>query len=55
MKKKIFFNKPYINLGAKKNILDILKKKNFTDGFYQKKCENFIKKKNKILINSINT
>ena len=49
MKKKIFFNKPYINLDAKKNILDVLKKKNFTDGFYQKKCENFIKKKIKSL------
>tara|TARA_B110000971_G_scaffold191219_1_gene202713 strand:+ start:3157 stop:4290 length:1134 start_codon:yes stop_codon:yes gene_type:complete len=45
MKKKIIFNKPFINKDAKKNILDVLKKGNFTDGLYQKKCENFIKKK----------
>ena len=45
MKKKIIFNKPLINYEAKKNILDVLKKKNFTDGFYQKECETFIKKK----------
>jgi len=45
MKKKIIFNKPFINNDAKKNILDVLKKRNFTDGLYQKKCENFIKKK----------
>ena len=45
MKKKIIFNKPFINSEAKKNILDVLRKRNFTDGLYQKKCENFIKKK----------
>jgi dTDP-4-amino-4,6-dideoxygalactose transaminase len=45
MKKKIIFNKPFINNDAKRNILDVLKKRNFTDGLYQKKCENFIKKK----------
>ena len=45
MKNKIIFNKPFINNEAKKNILDVLKKKNFTDGFYQKKCETFIKKR----------
>ena len=45
MKKKIIFNKPFINHYAKKNILDVLRKRNFTDGFYQKKCEIFIKKR----------
>ena len=45
MKKKIIFNKPLINPEAKKNILDVLKRKNFTDGFYQKECETFIKKR----------
>jgi dTDP-4-amino-4,6-dideoxygalactose transaminase len=45
MKKKIIFNKPFINQEAKKNILNVLKRKVFTDGLYQKKCEIFIKKK----------
>ena len=45
MKKKIIFNKPFINHEAKKNILDVLKKKNFTDGFYQKECEAFLTKR----------
>jgi len=45
MKNKIIFNKPFINNEAKKNILDVLKKKNFTDGFYQKKCETFLTKR----------
>ena len=43
LKKKIIFNKPFIDFCAKKNILDVLRRKNFTDGLYQKKCENFIK------------
>jgi hypothetical protein len=55
MKKKIIFNKPFINQEAKKNILNVLKRKVFTDGLYQKKCEIFIKKKNKLTVNSINT
>jgi dTDP-4-amino-4,6-dideoxygalactose transaminase len=45
MKKKIIFNKPFINHDAKKNILDVLKKNSFTDGLYQRKCEIFIKKR----------
>ena len=29
----------------RKIYLDVLRKRNFTDGLYQKKCENFIKKR----------
>ena len=45
MKKKIFFNKPFINKAARHNILKVIKNMNFTDGIFQKKCENYIKKK----------
>ena len=45
MKKKIFFNKPFINKAARHNILKVIKNMNFIDGIFQKKCENYIKKK----------
>ena len=45
MKKKILFNKPFINKAARHNILKVIKNMNFIDGIFQKKCENYIKKK----------
>ena len=45
MNKKIEFNKPFISSTDKRYINDVFKKNKFADGFFQKKCENFIKKK----------
>ncbi len=47
MKKKILFNIPYINKFSKKFINQVFENKNFTDGYFQKKCENFITLKTK--------
>ena len=45
MNKKIEFNKPFISKIDKKYINEVFKKNKFADGYFQKKCENFIKKK----------
>jgi len=45
MNKKIVFNKPFTSYSDKRYINDVFKKNKFADGFFQKKCENFIKKK----------
>ena len=45
MKKKILFNIPYINKNSKEFINKVFQNRKFTDGYFQKKCENFIKKK----------
>ena len=45
MKKKIHFNVPYLTKNSKIFIKRVLEKKNFTDGYFQKKCEKFIKYK----------
>jgi dTDP-4-amino-4,6-dideoxygalactose transaminase len=45
MKNKIEFNKPFTSYNDKKYINDVFKKNKFADGIFQKKCENFIKKK----------
>ncbi len=47
MKKKVLFNIPYINKNSKKFINQVFANKRFTDGYFQKKCENFIKLKTK--------
>ena len=45
MKNKILFNKPYVSKIDKKYINKVFKNGKFTDGMFQKKCENLIKKK----------
>ena len=45
MKNKVLFNKPYISKIDQKYINKVFKRGKFTDGIFQKKCENFIKKK----------
>jgi dTDP-4-amino-4,6-dideoxygalactose transaminase len=45
IKNIIEFNKPFTSYNDKKYIDDVFKKNKFADGFYQKKCENFIKEK----------
>ena len=45
MKRTIAFNKPFVTQSDKKFIDQVFKKKNFSDGFFQKRCENLIKKK----------
>ena len=45
MNNKIEFNKPFTSNNDKKYINDVFKNNKFADGFFQKKCENFIKKK----------
>ena len=45
MKKKIIFNKPLINYEAKKNILDVLKKKILQMVFIKKNVKLLLKKK----------
>ena len=45
MKKKIQFNIPYLTQSSKIFIKKVFEKKNFTDGYFQKKCEKFIKYK----------
>jgi len=45
MNNKIVFNKPFTSYSDKRYINDVFKKNKFADGFFQKKCENFIKKK----------
>ena len=45
MNNKIEFNKPFTSYNDKKYINDVFKKNKFADGIFQKKCENFIKKK----------
>ena len=47
MKKKIQFNIPHLTKNSKIFIKKVLEKKNFTDGYFQKKCEQFIKYKTK--------
>ena len=44
---KIEFNKPYTSNNDKKYINKVFKYNKFADGFFQKKCENFIEKKTK--------
>ena len=43
---KIEFNKPFTSNNDKKYINKVFKYNKFADGFFQKKCENFIEKKN---------
>ena len=45
MNKKVLFNKPYISKIDKKYINKVFNNGKFTDGLFQKKCENLIKKK----------
>ena len=45
MKKKIQFNIPHLTQSSKTFINKVFEKKNFTDGYFQKKCEKFIKYK----------
>ncbi len=45
MNNKIEFNKPFTSYSDKRYINDVFKKNKFADGFFQKKCENFIKNK----------
>ena len=45
MNSKIDFNKPFTSHNDKRYINDVFKKNKFADGFFQRKCENFIKKK----------
>jgi len=45
MNNKILFNKPYLSKIDKKYINQVFEKGKFTDGIFQKKCENLIKKK----------
>ena len=45
MNNKVLFNKPYISKIDKKYVNEVFKNGNFTDGVFQKKCENLIKKK----------
>ena len=45
MKNKVLFNKPYVSKIDKKYINKVFKNGKFTDGMFQKKCENLIKKK----------
>ena len=45
MNNKIEFNKPFTSYSDKRYINDVFKKNKFADGFFQKKCEYFIKKK----------
>ena len=45
MNKKIEFNKPFISNNDKKYINDVFKNNKFADGFFQKRCEKFIKNK----------
>ena len=45
MKKKIQFNIPHLTQSSKIFIKKVFEKKNFTDGYFQKKCEKFIKYK----------
>ena len=44
---KIEFNKPFTSNNDKKYINKLFKYNKFADGFFQKKCENFIEKKTK--------
>ena len=44
--KTIEFNKPFIINTDKKYIDKVFKKNKYADGFFQKECEYFIKKKN---------
>ena len=46
--KIIDFNKPFVTLKDKKYVDRVFKNNKFADGYFQKECENFIKKKNKI-------
>mgnify|MGYP001488944682 CR=1 FL=1 len=39
MKKKIQFNIPHLTQSSKIFIKKVFEKKNFTDGYFQKKCE----------------
>ena len=45
MKKVIKFNKPLITISEKRFISKVFKNQKFTDGEFQKNCEEFIKKK----------
>ena len=45
MNNKIEFNKPFTSYSDKRYINDVFKKNKFADGFFKKKCENFIKNK----------
>ena len=45
MKNKVLFNKPYVSKIDKKYINKVFENGKFTDGMFQKKCENLIKKK----------
>ena len=45
MKNKVLFNKPYVSKIDKKYVNKVFKNGKFTDGMFQKKCENLIKKK----------
>tara|TARA_B100000700_G_scaffold175748_1_gene194116 strand:- start:358 stop:1485 length:1128 start_codon:yes stop_codon:yes gene_type:complete len=47
MKKKIQFNIPHLTKNSKIFIKKVFERKNFTDGYFQKKCEKFIKNKTK--------
>ena len=46
MKKIISFNKPFIEKSDQRFIDKVFANKKFSDGFFQKRCENLIKKKN---------
>ncbi len=48
MGKTIEFNRPFTSNDDKKYLSEVFKNKKFADGSFQKKCENFIKKKNQI-------
>ena len=45
MNDNIEFNKPFTSNKDKKYINDVFRNNKFADGFFQKKCETFIKKK----------
>ena len=44
MKKIIKFNKPYVSLHTKKNLLSVLSNRVFADGIFQKKTEILIQR-----------
>ena len=48
--KTIEFNKPFIINTDKKYIDKVFKKNKYADGFFQKECEYFIKKKLKQIL-----
>ena len=43
--KIIDFNKPFVTLKDKKYIDHVFKNNKYADGYFQKQCENYIKKK----------